>query len=147
MQLIQAKVLADSDPDRERKIEEHVAAYPNESEPLIDTATSLGGKPRVPSTPAKTFIPVGHISLDTEYETPGFADSRDGLYFITTFYISTALQGSGLGRAAMDVIENTAISEPLSAKTLALSTVAKDYDQKAGKWVALGRDPPKVRCS
>jgi len=127
----------------EERLKKHTTAYPKETKPLIDSASSLGGKPRAPNV-GKTFIPVGHISLNKEYETAGYAEPVEGLYWIATFYISTALQFMGLGRAAMDAVENMAISEPLCAKTLALSTVANEYDDKEERWAALGRDPPKV---
>lgn len=124
-------------------MKKHTAAFPKENEPLIDSATSLGGKSRAADTERK-FIPVGHISLNKEYETPGYAESAEGFYWIANFYVSDALQGMGLGRAAMDAVESMAISEPLCAETLALSTVARDYVGKDERWAALGREPPKV---
>jgi GNAT superfamily N-acetyltransferase len=81
--------------------------------------------------------------LETEYEDPRFAENIPGLYFIATFYISAPLQGTGLGRAAMDAVETMATSEPLCAKTLALSTATSDCSTEE-KWDALGRNPPKV---
>jgi hypothetical protein len=137
------QVLSESDLEREDKLRKHVAAFPKESEALVDSALSFGGKPRTPVLGRK-FIPVGHISLNSEYEEPGYQDPMPGLYFIATFYISAVLQGTGLGRAAMDAVESMAISEPLCAKTLALSTVAREYDGKDERWKALGREPPKV---
>lgn len=68
-------------------------------------------------------MPAGHISLNTEYETPESVEMIEGQYFISNFFILKTIQGAGLGRAAMDVIEARAIAEPLNAKTLALSTV------------------------
>lgn len=121
----------------------HTAAFPKENEPLIDSATSLGGKPRSADM-GKKFIPIGHISLNKEYEMPGYAEPTDGFYWIANFYISDALQGMGLGRAAMDAVESMAISEPLCAETLALSTLAKEYVRKGETWTALGKEPPKV---
>ena len=73
--------------------------------------------------------------------------NEEGVYWIATFYVSSVLQGTGLGRAAMDTVEHMAISEPLCAKTLALSTVANEYEWREEKWkamAALGREPPKV---
>jgi len=64
---------------------------------------------------------------------------------ISSFYISSVLQGNGIGGAAMDVIENMAASEPLNAKTLVLIAGAKENYVMGPKWVALGRDPPTVR--
>jgi hypothetical protein len=92
----------------------------------------------------KRFIPVGHISLNKEYETSEHAEAAEGLCWIANFYISAVLQFMGLGRAAMDVLENMAISEPLCAKALALSTVANEYEARDEMWTALERDPPKV---
>lgn len=92
----------------------------------------------------KKFIPVGHISLNKEYETPGYAKPAEGFYWIANFYISDALQGMGLGRAAMDAVESMAISEPLCAETLALSTLAREHVKKREMWTALAKEPPKV---
>jgi hypothetical protein len=135
--------LSETDAEREEKLKKHLAAFPNEGAALVDSATSLGGKPRTPDAGRK-FIPVGHISLNNEYEKPGFTDPVPGLYFISTFYISAALQGTGLGRAAMDAVESMANSEPLCAKTLALSSVSRESNERGEKWEALGREPPKV---
>lgn len=45
----------------------------------------------------------------------------------------------------MDVVEHMAISEPLNAKTLALSAVDDvDTELRRAKFKALGRDPPKI---
>ncbi|TVY45472.1 hypothetical protein LOCC1_G004978, partial [Lachnellula occidentalis] len=107
-----------------------------------DTAPTFGAKPRTPTnTP---FIPAGHIALTTTYETPGHMDPIPALYFISNFYIASSLQSSGLGRAAMDLIETLAISEPLNARTLALSTVADDGEGRVEKFKALGREVPSV---
>jgi hypothetical protein len=92
----------------------------------------------------KRFIAVGHISLNKEYESPEHAEPAEGLYWFANFYISAALQFMGLGRAAMDAVESMAISEPLCVKTLALSTVANEYEARDERWAALERDPPKV---
>jgi hypothetical protein len=48
----------------------------------------------------------------------------------------------GLGRAAMDAVESMAISEPLCAETLALSTLARDFVGKGERWRALGKEAP-----
>jgi hypothetical protein len=117
--------------------------YPEEKSGLQDTATSLGGKSRIPSSELN-FIPVGHISLDTEYPDSGYEPDTPGVFFIATFYVSRALQSSGIGRAAMDKIEHTATSEPLNANVLALSTVLANQEGREEKLAALGRVLPKV---
>jgi hypothetical protein len=124
----------------------HLEAWPLEVQPLVDCAVSLGGKPRAANTD-RSFVPVGHITLESENADPSCADASKGIYRIATFYISTAIQGSGLGRAAMDYLENMATSPPLNAKTLTLSTQANEYEEKEEKWAAMvkeGREPPKV---
>jgi GNAT superfamily N-acetyltransferase len=110
--------------------------------PLLDTANSLIGKSRKPTN--ESFLPVGHIGLNSEYETPDHDEDIEGLYWISNFYVSTSLQGSGLGRAAMDAVEETAIAEPLNAKVLALSSVTRENKDHKEKWTALGREPPKI---
>src|SRR5437667_109843 len=64
------QVLTDDDQEKEAKLKKHIKAFQGEQSPLSDSATSFGGKPRSPSSPPKSFIPVGHISLDSEYENP-----------------------------------------------------------------------------
>ncbi|KAE8442908.1 hypothetical protein EG329_002580 [Mollisiaceae sp. DMI_Dod_QoI] len=140
---LQWVIIDESDPNRQEHLAKHVAAYPKEITVLADTALSLGAKPRQ-SDPGVTFIPVGHISLDTEYDDPGFDDPTPGVYFIAAFYISGALQNFGLGRAAMDIVETTAISQPLCAKRLALSTQDKDDPNRPKLFAALGQSVPKV---
>lgn len=95
------QILADTDPEKSAKLQMHATEIPKEALELSDTATSLGGKPRVPTE--ESFLPVGHISLYTQYEQEGLDESIPvpGVYYISTFYVSAALQSSGLGRAAM----------------------------------------------
>ena len=90
---------------------------------------------------------MGHISLDSENEDPNAADPSRGIYQISTFYISTALQSAGLGSATMDKIESLATAQPLNAKTLTLGTAAKEYPDKQANWELLkadGKEQPKV---
>jgi hypothetical protein len=100
-------------------LNKHVKSWPLETEPIANTATSLGGMSRTPD-PTKAFVPVGHISLNAGGED--FV--LEGSYKIAYFYVSTALQGGGLGRAAMDAVEGMAVSQPLCAKALWLSTTS-----------------------
>jgi Acetyltransferase (GNAT) family len=140
------QVISKTDPAISSKLSVHTSAYPRESTSIPDSATSLGGKSQIPD-PSRTFIPVGHISLDSENEDPNAADPSRGIYRISSFYISRALQSLGLGRAAMDEVERMATSEPLNAKTLTLGTVANEYEGKKEMWEAMreeGRDEPKV---
>jgi len=128
---IQWILLSSLDAQRESMISQHIKAYPKEKQPISDSALSFGGKPRIPSSsPGSTFIPIGHISLDSESEDPT-------KYKISTFYVSSALQGKGIGRAAMDAVESMATAEPLNAKTLWLYTAANDNFEDVEKTEAL----------
>lgn len=136
------QVNSDEDPEREIKLAQHLQMYPEEAVLLMDTATTLGGKPRTPLS--QSFIPVGHISLDSESSNPDQADASKGMYCITTFYVSRAIQFSGLGRAAMDTVENEAVTEPLCAKVLSLDTLADGSANRNEMWAARGEEPPSV---
>jgi hypothetical protein len=114
--LLTSQILPSTDPSKDSKITQHLTLFPKESAPISDTAISFGGQPRSAS-PKSMFIPIGHISLDA-----GGADA----YKIATFYVSTAMQGHGIGRAAMDLVEAMAIREPFCAKTLFLSTACNE---------------------
>lgn len=83
---------------------------------------------------------MGHISLDSESPNPGQADASQGLYCITTLYISRAIHGGGLGRAALDAIESMAINEPLCAKILSLDTLANSSWNRTDIWKEMGMD-------
>lgn len=129
----------DGDDDKMRL---HLEAYVEERTPLADSAISLGGKSRSPTH--SQFSPIGHISLDSVNSSPELGDRSKGLYSINTFYISRALQSSGIGRAAMDEVEAMAQREPLNAKTLALLTVANDFPERDEKLKAQGKMRPPI---
>jgi hypothetical protein len=144
------QVLEDSYPEKDAQLLKHIEAYPQEQEPLVDSAISFGGKSRIIPPPQRTFTPVGHICLgrvSAHYETSGFSKNEEGLYGISNFYVSRALQGNGLGRAAMDTVENLAISEPLCPKTLALNAINKDDPDREEKYKALGLTIPLASVS
>ncbi|KAH6683880.1 hypothetical protein B0J14DRAFT_571629 [Halenospora varia] len=134
-------VLVGSDPERDAKLLKHTSTYPLEAAPLLDSALSFGGKPRTIPSPQNSFIPVGHICLgppSANYINLGYVSNEQGLYWISNFYVSRALQGGGLGRAAMDTAERIAISEPLCARVLALNAINKDDPERDEKYKALG---------
>lgn len=126
----------------DNKLKLHLEAYVEERLPLADSAISLGGGPRSPTQ--YRFSPIGHISLDSVNSDPELGDKSKGLYSINTFYISRALQSSGIGRAAMDEIEAMTQREPLNAKTLALLTVANDFPGRDEKLKAQGKTRPLI---
>lgn len=147
--LIFLQVLADSDPEKHARLLKHTEAYPEEREPLVDSAIFYGAKPRIVPLPQRTFIPIGHICLGriTDYEARGFVKREEGLYWISNFYVSRALQGNGLGGAAMDTVENLAISEPLCAKSLGLNAINKNDPGREEKYKALGLTIPPASIS
>jgi hypothetical protein len=132
------------------KLLSHTSKYPEEATPMPDSALSYGGKPRSIPEPQKSFIPIGHIclgsvsltSVNPDYLSPDFAET--GWFWISNFYVSRALQGSGLGRAAMDAVEGMAISEPLNARVLALNAICKVDGEREEKYGALGLVIPPV---
>ncbi|OBT59648.1 hypothetical protein VE04_00151 [Pseudogymnoascus sp. 24MN13] len=139
---LQWVVLSEEDPGKETKLAQHLLKYPEDATPILDTATSLAGKPRLPSS--RSFVPVGHISLDSESPNPGQADASQGLYCITTLYISRAIHGGGLGRAALDAVESQAINEPLCAKILSLDTLANSSWNRTDIWEEMGQKKPEM---
>lgn len=138
------QILSPEDPQNESKLQSHVTAYPNEVTPLHDTAKLLGGEARQISQSSREFIPVGHISLDSHCADPELADPKRGIYYVSTLYISEALQGKGLGRAAMDAVESMAVEPPLKAKALALDTLAREHAVDLEFWKELQAPPPRV---
>lgn len=124
--------------------------YPQEKQQLVDSAISFGGKPRDIPSPQRNFIPIGHICLGPPSETNlqlGYVPKTEGFYWISNFYVSRALQGSGLGKIAMDTVENLAISEPLCAKTLGMNAINKFDPEMEEKYKALGLVIPPVSFS
>lgn len=124
--------------------------YPQEKEPLVDSAISFGGKPRDIPSPQRIFIPIGHICLgppSENYLNLGYIPKTEGFYWISNFYVSHALQGGGLGKIAMDTVENLAISEPLYAKILGMNAINKIDPEREEKYKALGMTIPPVSVS
>ncbi|KAK1961814.1 hypothetical protein LY78DRAFT_661791 [Colletotrichum sublineola] len=115
------------DPDRDAKLAKHVSEYPKETEPIVDTAQSIFAVSRKPTgTP---FHPVGHISLDVDNPRAEPLDlpiPKENVFWIKSLYVSFALQSSGIGRAAMDMVEAMAAGAPLCARTLMLDTLSKE---------------------
>lgn len=91
---------------------------------------------------------MGHISLDSgnpdiegiELEIP-----ESNAFWIKTFYVLHAVQGRGVGRAAMDRVEEMAVQAPLNAKTLLLDTVHQDDQFREDFATATYGSVPKVR--
>ena len=136
--------MAEDSTKTEQYLSRHIAQSPKEVYPIADTATLLQAMSRTPRVDFH-FIPVGHISLDSENADPSLADASQGVYCITTFYVSNSLQSIGLGRSAMDAVEKMAVDEPLQARVLALDTVAREELNDPERWIAYGKSIPPVR--
>ncbi|CAG7960827.1 unnamed protein product [Penicillium olsonii] len=111
---------------------------------LEDTALTLNAAPRQPTQ--ETFIPIGHVSLDSynpEIECLDLEIPAEGVFWIKTFYISRSIQGQGIGRATMDYVESMAVRKPLLAKTLMLDTVQKDDQMQEDFAIATFGSVPK----
>ncbi|KAK1981102.1 hypothetical protein LZ30DRAFT_721260 [Colletotrichum cereale] len=127
----------------------HLVRYPDERTPLEDTANAeiMEHRPLA----AKEFVPVGHISLekkpemDTELKLPA-----NGMFWVTSLYISWALQEGGIGRLAMRQLENLAAEKFFEAGVMALDTPPKEF-QLSPEFIKTsytdgGWGVPKVRC-
>ncbi|KAI0097377.1 hypothetical protein GGR51DRAFT_566585 [Nemania sp. FL0031] len=147
--------LADSLPDREQLLQAHKERFPNETTPLRDTAQSLNLFPREPSGTA--FLPIGHVAMNKD-PTPdlvGYTDGllpEEGVYWISSLYISPMAQRRGLGRAVMSHLESLVAQAPpaetngtqespsgnslptaaLAGTTIALDTPPKEWH--VGQW-------------
>ncbi|CAG8939415.1 unnamed protein product [Penicillium salamii] len=113
-------------------------------EKLEDTASTLNAVPRQPTN--ESFFPVGHISLDSynpAIEKLNLDIPSEGVFWIKTFFVSHKIQGQGIGRAAMDLVEDMAVREPLLAKTLMLDTVQKDDQMREDFAIATFGSVPK----
>jgi hypothetical protein len=95
---------------------------------LVDTADQIMLAPRTPSR--REFIPIGHLALEKKSdwdEKLGLPNS--GVLWVTSLYVSWAIQAGGLGRSGMRQLERMAREEPLNAKLLVLSTIPGSFQK------------------
>ncbi|KAM0811421.1 hypothetical protein AB5N19_11777 [Seiridium cardinale] len=120
-------VLTPSHPDTASRLQRHAEAYPNEATPLQDSCRLVLSRPRAPDDARLAhFLPIGHISLDAWTADPELrASASDGVYSVMSFYISDALQKSGLGAAALSSCERMAATE-YGAKKITLGTISNE---------------------
>lgn len=138
--------LAPEHAERDHLLEEHWKEFPAGQEPLRNSCTSLMGSEYAAND--TTFHPIGHICLDGCVENHAdntlMISPEDGAYALAAFYISTALQGSGIGREVMELFEKTAV-EVHNATTITLDTLSnEDTCVGSPRMIALGRPVPKV---
>ncbi|KAL6881233.1 hypothetical protein J3F83DRAFT_711035 [Trichoderma novae-zelandiae] len=115
----------DNVPAKEEFLAKHLARYPNEKEPIVDTAESLSKSPRTPTS--VSFIPIGHVALDLYPDRNEQFSLPRSTVWIKSLYISWAIQAGGFGRSAMHQLERLAALPPLSATAMALDTVTKRF--------------------
>ncbi|KAI0541576.1 hypothetical protein GGR58DRAFT_498077 [Xylaria digitata] len=101
--------LANSFRDREEFLQAHKDGFPDETDSLEDTAQFLNLVSREPT--GADFVPVGHVALnkgptpDLERHVHGLLP-EEGVYWITSLFISPTIQRRGLGRAVMSRVES-----------------------------------------
>ncbi|KAF6811500.1 hypothetical protein CMUS01_13243 [Colletotrichum musicola] len=137
--------LDSTNPSVDALVSKHIAHFPKEKEPLHDTATSIRAVARTP--PGTSFHPVGHISLDTDNPPTRrlhLPIPEETVYWIKSLFVSYALQGAGIGRAAMDEVEASAARAPLCARVLMLDTVAKEDQHREELLTQLPGKPPAM---
>jgi GNAT superfamily N-acetyltransferase len=106
------------------------------------------------ASPSATLFTIraGHISLDSYAEPadPELALEDRSILTVQTFFILPEYRTGGIGRAAMDLVEDLATQEPYGSPrchTLALTTVSKkhieiDDPEWRGIWKRCGLDVP-----
>jgi ribosomal protein S18 acetylase RimI-like enzyme len=93
--------------------------------------------------PAAPDVRVGHISLDSiaHPPDPSLAQADRSILTISTFFIAPAYRSLGAGRAAMDIAEAYAITEPYGSpncKAIAVNTASRRYAEDDGpEWNGL----------
>ncbi|KAI1366288.1 hypothetical protein F5Y08DRAFT_142173 [Xylaria arbuscula] len=135
-------VLHPDHPESLSRLESHIAAYPAEASALSDTCKAVFGRPHKPDPLVSQFHPVGHIGLDAVTHEPELETSlANGILSLMNFYISRALQGRGLGGAAMAFCEQMA-REEFGARAITLETVANSEVQPdSPRRIAMKRPP------
>ncbi|KAI2624150.1 hypothetical protein GGR54DRAFT_595111 [Hypoxylon sp. NC1633] len=127
-------LFADALPGRDKLIEDHIKAYPKESNPLTDTARAVRLVPRQPTD--IEFIPIGHVAIDIHEpeEDEKLGLPATGTVWVHQLYVSRALHGGGFGAGTMSKIESLATQSPMNAKIIALDTLSRDMQTKPEKY-------------
>ncbi|ORY68285.1 uncharacterized protein BCR38DRAFT_471884 [Pseudomassariella vexata] len=141
-------VLPPSDPNTTSRLERHIFAFPDEATPLHNTCKRVLSRSHTPDPAISTFIPIGHISLDSwsPYDSLQTSPSN-GVYSLTTFYVSKALQYGGIGGAAMTACETMAARD-FGAKAITLDTLAnEEYRPDNPRRAAMGLEQTRPRVT
>ncbi|KAI0166017.1 hypothetical protein GGR57DRAFT_496294 [Xylariaceae sp. FL1272] len=119
-------VLANDHADQAEMLQKHIDKYPDESIPLHDTCK---GSNLLLHKSVGDFIPVGHVALkkDATPDLTGHAEKHlppdAKFYWITSLYVTDALQGLGLGRSAMYQLESLVARSTTKETLLILDTI------------------------
>ncbi|PYH43053.1 GNAT family N-acetyltransferase [Aspergillus saccharolyticus JOP 1030-1] len=104
---------------------------------------------------AAVTIRAGHIALDAYSDPPdeGLARADRSILTIQTFFILPEYRAMGLGRRAMDLVEERAATvEQPHCRSLALTTKSERHyldesPEGTGVWARTGSQPPLQGCS
>ncbi|PSK33429.1 E3 ubiquitin-protein ligase ubr1 [Elsinoe australis] len=124
-------VLSEYLSSKDELLAEHLRRFPKEMNPVIDTASGIGDHPREPTL--KKFVPVGHIGLEkvTASEVAELGLPQSCLW-IKALFVSWALQGRSVSRAAMSQAEQIACCSPFNATITALECITEEF--QASEW-------------
>jgi GNAT superfamily N-acetyltransferase len=133
---------AHDEPRRDMYHQLHQATCKMETTEIVDTSKTLLGQPR--EATYTSFLPVGHIGIgmhNAAFTDPhGLQIPEIGSYWIKSFFVSFALQGLGVGGAAMAVAESLVRQAPLHAKYILLDAPHKeDQVNKSPQTVGYGK--------
>lgn len=105
-----------------------------------------------PSSKENNIIRTGHISLDayTDPPEPDLARADKSVLTVSSFFILPEYRSYGLGRRAMGLVEELAITEPYGSprcRFITLTGLSKRYVydeglEWRGMWMRIGMTPP-----
>lgn len=114
------QVLPPSHPDTGARLQKHATAYPKEAAPLEDSCRTVLSRRHTPRPELGWFQPIGHLSLDPwNIDRELRTSASNCVYALLSFYISGALQGGGLGAAALRSCERQVLQLPSSSAYIA----------------------------
>src|SRR5215469_3886379 len=91
----------------------------------------------LPATDAKSSNRVGHICLNSDRDPPelDLANPDKSIMEIATFFILPEYRYGGLGRVAVEILENCATKEPYGSqncKVITINTISRRYTENDG---------------
>ncbi|RAL07254.1 uncharacterized protein BO97DRAFT_446989 [Aspergillus homomorphus CBS 101889] len=122
-------------------------------DPSSGSSSSSSSSSSIATTSSST-IRAGHISLDA-YSDPPDADlarADRSVLTVQTLFILPEYRGLGLGRRAMDLVEEKARTQEPKCRYLALTTLSERHfvdesPEGTGVWARTGSAPPRMGCN